>query len=437
MNKYILLFVIISVGKLFSQDWQFVGLDSMVVRQLYVFGDTIWSGTAVYNTYPQTAGLYRSTNKGKDWAQVDTALGDGAIISLNFLGKNQNIIYLVKSAFSYSSIGNLYKSLDTGKSWKEIKVSDREIKFFRISPFDPKKLYATDGDLSYNDVYKSIDEGTTWQLISYFPSSSHGRSVAFNFSQIRDSTLFALVNTDYEQYFYKSTDDGYSWRNMGRPPVVPPEILTDNKSECRIYAESYFITDDCGLSWFNSDSIDINNRSFYRSMYIDTVFSKLYLLKTNGLFISDKNNINWMMIQGSQSLPMEEFGSANVGRSNNLIVNYKDHKILVGTGRGIYVSDLITSIDDNKIFQNFALFQNYPNPFNNTTKIKYSLPHLSFVTIKIYDMLGKEIQTLINQEQYEGNYEIQFDAADYSTGIYIYSIKAGSFTANQKMILLK
>ena len=85
----------------------------------------------------------------------------------------------------------------------------------------------------------------------------------------------------------------------------------------------------------------------------------------------------------------------------------------------------------------FALIQNYPNPFNPSTIISYSLPQNSLVTLKVYDVLGNEVATLVNETKSAGKYDIRFDASGLSNGIYFYSIKAENFTSTKKMILMK
>ena len=93
----------------------------------------------------------------------------------------------------------------------------------------------------------------------------------------------------------------------------------------------------------------------------------------------------------------------------------------------------------------FALEQNYPNPFNPTTKIKYTIPSvgtslmkfLQFVQLKVYDVLGNEVATLVNEEKPAGSYEVTFDASQLSSGIYFYTLKAGSFTETKKMAMMK
>jgi hypothetical protein len=86
---------------------------------------------------------------------------------------------------------------------------------------------------------------------------------------------------------------------------------------------------------------------------------------------------------------------------------------------------------------NFELSQNYPNPFNPSTTISFSLPNTSKVTLKVFDILGNEITTLVDDQVDAGNHSIEFNAAGLSSGIYFYRIQAGNFTETRKMNLLK
>jgi hypothetical protein len=85
----------------------------------------------------------------------------------------------------------------------------------------------------------------------------------------------------------------------------------------------------------------------------------------------------------------------------------------------------------------YALEQNFPNPFNPSTKIKYSLPYSSLVTLKVFDALGNKIETLVNEEKPSGSYEVKFDASKLSSGIYFYKLQSGSFVETKKIILMK
>ena len=104
------------------------------------------------------------------------------------------------------------------------------------------------------------------------------------------------------------------------------------------------------------------------------------------------------------------------------------------------------SVEQNNslIPQNFALEQNYPNPFNPTTTIKYTIPNVTLsgvegsrVLLKVYDVLGNEIATLVNEEKPAGNYKVEFNASNLASGIYFYRLQAGSFVETKKMILLR
>jgi hypothetical protein len=83
------------------------------------------------------------------------------------------------------------------------------------------------------------------------------------------------------------------------------------------------------------------------------------------------------------------------------------------------------------------LHQNYPNPFNPTTKISYEVPELSFVSLKVFDVLGNEVAALVENENPLGSYEVEFDAAELTSGIYLYKLIAGNYIETKKMILLK
>jgi hypothetical protein len=100
--------------------------------------------------------------------------------------------------------------------------------------------------------------------------------------------------------------------------------------------------------------------------------------------------------------------------------------------------DIITGIDDdNNLVTGFSLDQNYPNPFNPSTNFGFRIADFGFVSLKVYDVLGNEVATLVNEEKDAGEYKIQFNAANLSSGVYFYKLTAGNFTATKKMILLR
>ena len=107
----------------------------------------------------------------------------------------------------------------------------------------------------------------------------------------------------------------------------------------------------------------------------------------------------------------------------------------------IYLNRTVTSIKNSHLLNseitNYQLVQNFPNPYNPTTVIKYQIPELSFVALKVYNVLGKQIKVLVNEEKPVGTYEIEFNAAGLPSGVYFYRLQAGDFVETKKMVLLR
>ena len=116
---------------------------------------------------------------------------------------------------------------------------------------------------------------------------------------------------------------------------------------------------------------------------------------------------------------------------------------LTDSSRKLYFDRLLDtntigiSKNDYGIPKMFSLYQNYPNPFNPSTNIKFDIPKSSFVQLTIYDVLGKEIAKLVNEELKPGSYQYEFDGSEHASGIYFYKIESGNFTQTKKMIMLK
>ena len=163
-------------------------------------------------------------------------------------------------------------------------------------------------------------------------------------------------------------------------------------------------------------------------------------------------------LNGQAKISQSVFGNGNILSSDKnskiygtigqpLIGQTNVTSSMVSSGFWYNLSGIITSDEqtsDEILPQKFKLEQNYPNPFNPTTKIKYSLPNVRNAykrplqtTLKVYDILGREVVTIINERQQPGYYEVEFNAANLSSGIYFYKLKAGDFLLTKKMILLK
>jgi len=108
------------------------------------------------------------------------------------------------------------------------------------------------------------------------------------------------------------------------------------------------------------------------------------------------------------------------------------------TIRNVLLNPIVQGIvNGNNVPSEFKLYQNYPNPFNPVTIINYELPITGFVRLIIYDALGKEVSTIINQKQNPGKYQVEWNASNYPSGVYFYKLNTAGFTGSKKMIFLK
>jgi subtilisin-like proprotein convertase family protein len=135
------------------------------------------------------------------------------------------------------------------------------------------------------------------------------------------------------------------------------------------------------------------------------------------------NVFNGMNIHGNWLFKVNDQASSDTGHVERYCLNI--------------VYNAILAVNNNQVPVKFELSQNYPNPFNPVTTIKYSILKQAFVVIKIYDILGREVKTLVNDMRIAGNYEIDFNASYLASGIYFYRMEAGDFTDVKKLVLLK
>ena len=113
-------------------------------------------------------------------------------------------------------------------------------------------------------------------------------------------------------------------------------------------------------------------------------------------------------------------------------------EILIRGSKKILIPQLPTGINDIQAKVNeFKLYQNYPNPFNPSTKIEYRISEFGLISLKIYDVLGREVTTLVNEEKPAGTFEVTWNAVNVPSGVYFYQLKEGSYTATKKLLLLK
>ncbi|MBK9097150.1 MAG: T9SS type A sorting domain-containing protein [bacterium] len=215
----------------------------------------------------------------------------------------------------------------------------------------------------------------------------------------------------------------------------------------KIFAGTYFsvfLSTNNGSDW---TSINAGlNRSVYSlaSSANETSGTNLFAgTFLGGVYLSTNNGTNWTEVNSGLSYENDYIYSLAI----------LDQYIFAGTlhlNGGVWrrpLSEMVTSIENDieNYPAQFLLEQNYPNPFNPSTKIRYTIPNViasetkqsQFVSLKIYDVLGKEVAGLVDEYKTAGEYEVKFNASQLPSGTYFYQLKAGEFTAVKKMILLK
>ena len=168
------------------------------------------------------------------------------------------------------------------------------------------------------------------------------------------------------------------------------------------------------------------------------------------------NSVGWLNTVGSDYRIMVNTGPFDLIENDpvTIIVGYTIgqgsdalNSVTIAKQQSQFVQQFYQSNFDNNLVSvedeietipsEFALFQNFPNPFNSSSVIKYSVPKSSPVTLKIFNTLGEEIETLVNEENPAGTYELNWNAANLPSGVYFYRLQAGDFVQTRKMILLK
>lgn len=165
-------------------------------------------------------------------------------------------------------------------------------------------------------------------------------------------------------------------------------------------------------------------------------------LDTGGTILKIKNVSfsNYHSLASSCIKPTNDTGFIIVGDAalKDSFTNLRPDCLIIKTDSA-FNSPVITKIirATTPIANEFKIYQNYPNPFNPITNIKYQIQKAGLVTLKIYDITGREIKILVNEVKYPGSYTVTFNAREFSSGVYFYRIQSGDFVQVKKMILLK
>ena len=274
-------------------------------------------------------------------------------------------------------------------------------------------------------ILKTTDGGTNW-----IPQTSDTTEWLNSVHFTNDTTGWAVGGNGFEGIILNTTDGGTNWNSQTGGTMLPLSSVyfTDDTGWAVGVGGTILNTTDEGTNWnFQTSG---TTEDLYSVQFIDN--NTGWAVGTNGAILYTTNGgTNWnSQIGGTkEGLFSVHFNDNNTGWTVG-----DSGTILKTTNGGV---SFVEEQEIDEIATNYSLTNNYPNPFNPSTKIKYSVPKSSNVVIKVFDILGKEIETLVNEEKQTGTYEITWCAENLPSGIYFYRIQAGDFVETKKMILLK
>jgi hypothetical protein len=170
---------------------------------------------------------------------------------------------------------------------------------------------------------------------------------------------------------------------------------------------------------------------------IKSLIALFFILATSIIFSQEQIPYSVFSSMGGLQSNSNNMVYSTLGESVIGVASNSSNQLLSGFWN-VYKQNVVTAVEDDEIVPlEFRMEQNYPNPFNPSTIIRFSVSEKSNVVLKVYDILGSEVATLVNNDMDIGRYEVEFRADNYSSGIYIYKISAGDFVSTKKMILLK
>ncbi|HUX61859.1 MAG TPA: T9SS type A sorting domain-containing protein [Ignavibacteriaceae bacterium] len=390
---------------------------------------------AISNTLYATNGnqVYSSTDFGNTWNKfvIPTANASDSIVTRVFNGTNA--LYAVMLEKGPITNGHrLYRSTDNGTTWTSMALDA--------------------GGYSYTYFLSAYAVGSV--IFFYEPgfrtaySKDGGATVQTTYSNTFPRTMGAVVGDDSlllgtlgSSSYETSTDSGSTWTTLTSSPMLAAQGLPVSINKTFFILDidgSYYgvmKSNDGGVTW---DSTDNNLPPLNGLAEIRVSGSNLVAFWGDKIFISQDLGHSWV----TSSLQLADYGVTPVvadGYSATAILN---NSLFVATQEGIWqipISQFITAVKSDKgsLLSSYKLNQNYPNPFNPTTTITFQIPKSSFVTLKVYDVLGREVSTLMNEQKSPGTYSVNFNASNLSSGVYFYRMKVGSFVETKKLVLLK
>jgi ligand-binding sensor domain-containing protein len=440
-------------------DWNPVnsGLINPTIHGLTASGTSIFAGT-------HDGGVFLSTDNGENWIAVNKGFPNTDVYSLYVIGN---------TVFAGTEGGGVYSSSDSGNYWDETNSGLTHPYILSFASSSTNLFVGTYG----GGVFRSSDNGSTWNSANSGipPVQSYINTIAINEPKIFVGTKYGI---------FLSTDEGTNWNWVGLSNYSILSIAIIGES---IFAATpnngVFLSTNDGINWTNVNNGLTNTHMLSLAVSGGNIFAGTYYgggVYSGGIFCSSDNGQNWtpaglegrtvfcLLVRGIYLIAGTDgyaFVSADSGATWNNIgdgLMYSWVHALTATNTDLYagtgyngvlrraLSEIVSVKDPfNDKLKSFELQQNYPNPFNPSTSIEYAIGSRQFVQLKVYDVLGNEIATLVDEEKSPGSYEVEFQSSvrslQLASGMYFYQLKAGDpesssgqvFVQTKKMILIR
>ncbi|MBE2228192.1 MAG: T9SS type A sorting domain-containing protein [Ignavibacteria bacterium] len=364
--------------------------------------------------------IIRTTNGGVNWQRV---LLDSNIRVKSFYFSDQITGYAVGG--SYATYGKIMKTTNAGLNWFTYLDNYPVGTYYHFY-----NIYFADANTGFASnqlgVFKTINSGINWSLCL------NAQDYIYGYLSLKKLHFFDVSTGIYlsdSGKIYRTTDSGLSWSVNYVDHLTSFRDITFSNSSTGFAVGlegKYYNTTNGGINW---QAVNIGTIESLYSISFPTSLTG-YITKANGVLKSTDGGITWQEVMqlNTDTLYSTYFIDQNMG----YVAGTHGKVFKTITGGVIGINQISTEVPGE-----FSLEQNYPNPFNPATNIKFAIPKLANVRLTIYDLLGREVESLVNQQLSPGIYEVNWNAAKFSSGIYMYRLVTNDFQMVKKMSLIK
>lgn len=360
-------------------------------------------------------GVYRSTDNGSSWMQINAGLTDSSVHAL---------AVHAGQLLAGTRSGGSFRSTDEGEDWSNVLAGEMFVLEFAFNSSGDGFAGIAGNPMggSWGGVFSSSNSGGPWSysslhLISGLCINSKGNIIA--------SGQAGSLGTPFG--IFRSTDNGASWTNvypLSNFSLLQP-FTANPKGQLFWSGETLMTSTDDGQHWSA-----LQEGPGQACDLVTSSSGHIFAATSGGVYRSTDDGKSWSALNDGltdttvYALAIDSAGHMYAGTSSGIVFR----SIQSATS----VNALRTALPSA-----FSLEQNYPNPFNPSTSIRYSVPQKADIQLTVFNALGQEVVQLVNGEVEAGSHEVRFDGSGLASGVYLYRLSAGRFVETKKLLLLR